>query len=52
MSQLADLTEVVKSAPLDERRRAILFLNILEALNWEIDGVETIDDAIVYLSTQ
>jgi hypothetical protein len=29
--------------------RANLFLDLLQALGWEVDGVNTIDDAILYL---
>ena len=49
MSQLADLTRVVQDTPLDVKEQAELFLNILGALQWEVDGVETVEDAIVYL---
>lgn len=49
MSQLADLEQVVSCQPMDEKERATLFLDLLQALNWEVDGVNTVEDAILYL---
>lgn len=49
MSQLADIEQVVSSQPMEEKERASLFLDLLQALNWEIDGVNTVEDAILYL---
>ena len=49
MSQLADIEGIVRSTPLPQRQRASLFLSLIEALGWEVDGVSSVDDAEVYL---
>ena len=49
MSQLADLEDVVKNHTTDEVQAGVLFYEILGALNWEIDGVNSPEDAQVYL---
>jgi len=48
MSQLADIEEVVLNTPLTSEQQGQLFVDILSALHWEIDGVETWQDALVY----
>lgn len=48
MSQLADLEAVVLDTPLTTEQQAKLFVDILDALEWEVDGVSTPQDAIVY----
>lgn len=52
MSQLADLTDVLRSAPLPADQQAKLFFEILEVLEWSIDGVNNTADALVYLSLE
>ncbi len=49
MSQLADIEKVVSGQPMSEFDRALLFLEILEVLGWDIDGVTSVDDAVLYL---
>ena len=49
MSQLADLEMVVSQQPMKEEDRARLFFDIIEAFNWDVDGVKTVEDAILYL---
>ena len=49
MSQLADIEDIVAKQPMPEPLRARLFLELLEALGWEVDGVQTAEDAEVYL---
>ena len=49
MSQLADIEKVVSTQPMNELEKALLFLEILEVLGWDIDGVTSAEDAILYL---
>lgn len=49
MSQLADLEEVVTMTPMSPDDQAKLFFEILSALEWEVTGVNTWEDAKVYL---
>ena len=51
MSQLADLKEVVNCTPLSPLEQGKLLLAILGALEWEVDGVETAEDAQVFLES-
>ncbi len=50
MSKLADIEDIVRNQPMASRLRARLFLDLLEALGWEVDGVTTVEDAEVHLS--
>ena len=50
MSQLADIESVVLDTPLTSEQQAKLFYDLLQALNWEIDGVNNPSDALVYLT--
>jgi hypothetical protein len=50
VSQLADIEEVVLNTPLTSEQQGQLFVEILSALDWEIDGVETWEDALAYFS--
>lgn len=50
MSQLADLEAVVLNTPLTSEQQGQLFVDILSALDWEVDGVETWEDALAYFS--
>ena len=49
MSQLADIEQVVTSTSLPREEQAKLFFDLLEALGWELDGVNSAADAEVYL---
>jgi hypothetical protein len=48
MSQLADLKYVVLRTSLPPFEKSQLFLDILEALEWDVD-VKTIEDAQIFL---
>jgi hypothetical protein len=50
MSQLADLEEVVLNTSLTSEQQGQLFVDILSALAWEVDGVETWQDALAYFA--
>ena len=50
MSQLADIEAVVLNTPLTSEQQGQLFVDILSALDWEVDGVSTWQDALVYFS--
>ena len=50
MSQLADIEEVVLSTPLTSEQQGQLLFDILQALNWDIEGVGNAEDALVYLT--
>lgn len=49
MSQLADIEDLVVRQPMPQPHRAKLFLELIEALGWEVEGVHTQADAEVYL---
>lgn len=51
MSQLADIEDVVRSTPLTTEEQGKLFFELLGALNWEVDGVYSPEDAKVYLQS-
>lgn len=50
MSQLADVTDAVRNTNLPVKEQAELFLELLSALRWEIDGVDSVADAEVFLT--
>lgn len=51
MSQLTDITAVVSAVPkLSDEVAGQLLLDIFAALNWDVDGVQTVDDAIIFMS--
>jgi hypothetical protein len=50
MSQLADLEDVVVCTNLTADEKAKLFLDLLSALDWEVDGVQTVEDAKIHLN--
>ena len=49
MSQLADIEDLVRQQPLSQDEQAELFFNLLETLNWSVEGVFSAKDAKVYL---
>jgi len=50
MSQLADLTHIVKMHTETDDKAGALFWDILNALGWDIEGVCSAEDAAVYLT--
>ncbi len=50
MSQLADIEAVVLETPLTTEQQGKLFFDLLQALNWEIDGVYSPEDAVAYFT--
>lgn len=40
------------SQPLSDWQRAFLFFDLLQALNWDIEGVGDIEDALAYLTIE
>lgn len=50
MSQLADIEEVVLNTSLTSEEQGQLFVDLLSALRWEIDGLSTWQDALVYFA--
>ena len=49
MSNLADVEDVVLNTPLTPEQRARLFFDLLQALHWEIDCLNSVEDALIYL---
>ena len=50
MSQLADIEEVVLNTPLTSEQQGQLFVDLLDALGWQIDGLTTYQDALAYFA--
>jgi hypothetical protein len=50
MSQLADLEEVVLNTSLTSEEQGQLFVDLLSALDWDIEGVATWQDALAYFA--
>ena len=49
MSQLRDIEEAVLDTPLKPEQRGKLFFDLLQALGWEVEGIQRPEDATVYL---
>jgi hypothetical protein len=50
VSQLADLEAVVLDTPLTSEQQGQLFVDLLSALDWDIEGVATWQDALAYFA--
>lgn len=50
MSQLADLEHVVRAHTETDEQAGALFLDIIQTLNWDIDGVVDTESAAEYLN--
>ena len=50
MSQLADIEYIVSVHTDTDEAAAALFLALIDALHWDVDGVATVQDAIEYLN--
>jgi len=49
MSQLRDVQDIVMGLPLSVEDKSTLFFELLEALEWEVDGVSSSQDAEIFL---
>ena len=49
MSQLADVIDIVRGQPLPIEDKANLLIDLLEALHWELETVQSTSDAIDFL---
>lgn len=52
MSQLSEIEYIVVKHTSSDSRAGALFLDIIQALGWEIDGVDTVQGAIEYLNRE
>jgi hypothetical protein len=52
MSQLADIEYVVVNHTSTDNEAGALFLDIINALHWEVENVNTVQDAIDFLNRE
>jgi hypothetical protein len=52
MSQLADIEYTCVKHTSTDREAAALFLDIINDLRWDVEGVATVEDAIEYLNRE
>jgi hypothetical protein len=52
MSQLADIEQIVSCHTSTDSEAGALFLDIIQALHWDVEGVATVEDAIEYLNRE
>ena len=50
MSQLADLEYVVRAHTTTDEEAGALFLDIIQVLHWEVDGVNDAESAAEFLN--
>lgn len=52
MSQLADIEHIVVKHTDTDNEAGSLFLDIIEALHWDVEGIQTVQDAVDYLNRE